>query len=323
MSLRRKAWLVGATISVLLAGGLVACKHNEGDSVVVTGEGARLSSEAIDKDPLALLPANPVVLGWVDAQAFFASPFGGELNRLATKYIPLGQEAGFVAQRDLKKMVGGVYSLAGADVVAVAQGDFNPEMIRSAVEQRATTPSGVPIVHSKYAGNDVYTTGNVGFTVVTKHTVLVGNETGMRRALDRIRDNRVKREVPEWMTKLMDNPQASAVLAGDVAGQPQVAAMAKMAPFLNGLSNFRILGNFQPPGVNLAGTLSYPDPTSAAAGANALRSVGQMASWMNVLAFIGITSPLQSLQVNTKDNDTMFVTALDAQSLTRLLAQVM
>jgi hypothetical protein len=228
-----------------------------------------------------------------------------------------------VAQRDLKKVVGGVYSLAGADVVAVAQGDFNPELIRSAVEKRAAGPSAFPIVQSKYAGNDIYTTNNVGFTVVTKHTILVGNETGMRRALDRIRDNRVRREVPEWMTKLMDNPQASTVLAGDVAGQPQVAAMAKMAPFLNGLSNFRILGNFQPPGLNLAGTLSYPDPTSAAAGANALRSVGQMATWMNVLAFIGLSSPLQSLQVKTQDNDTMFVTALDAQSLTRLLAQVM
>jgi hypothetical protein len=204
----------------------------------------------------------------------------------------------------------------------VAQGDFNADMIRTAADQHATTPTGAAMVHSKYAGNDLFTAGNVGFTVVTQHTMLIGNETGIRRALDRIRDNRLKREVPEWMTKLMENPQASMVLAGDVTGQPQVAALSKNVAFLNGLSNFRVIGNFQAPGINLAGTLSYPDPAGAAAGANGLKSIGQMASLMNVLAIFGLSSPLQNLQVNTQDNDATFVTAIDAQSLTRLLGQI-
>jgi hypothetical protein len=307
---------------LLLALALAGCPHKDGDSIVVTAEGTRLSSEAIDKDPLALLPPNPIALGWTNAQAFFASSLGGEVNRLATKYVPIGQEAGFVAQRDLKAVVGGVYSLAGADAVSVAQGDFRADLIQAAADRHANTPLGVPLVHSKYAGNDVYTAGNVGFTVVTSHTMLVGNETGMRRALDRIRDGRVRREVPEWMTKLMDNPQASMVFAGDLTNQPHVAAMAKMAPFLNGLTNFRILGNFQPPGVNFAGTLSYPDPTSAAAGANALRGVGQMATTMNILSFLGLGSPLKDLQVQSQDNDATFVAAVDGQSLVRLLGML-
>jgi hypothetical protein len=307
---------------VLLALAFAGCKHNEGDSVVVTGEGTRLSSEAIDKDSLALLPANPVALGWLDAQAFFASPFGTELNRLAAKYVPLGQEAGFVPQRDLKKVVAGIYSLAGADIVGVAQGDFNPDLIRASADRHTTSQLGVPLVHSAYAGNDVYTAGNIGFTVVTQHTLLVGNETGMRRALDRIRDNRLRREVPAWMTKLMENPQASMVLAGDVTNQPHVAALTKSLPFLNGLMNFRILGNFQPPGLNLAGTLSYSDPTSAAAGAGALRGLGQMGGLTSVLAIFGIGSPLQNVQANSQDNDATFVMALDGQSLVRLLAML-
>ncbi|HKQ69086.1 MAG TPA: hypothetical protein VJT73_07095 [Polyangiaceae bacterium] len=300
-----------------------ACKHNEGDSVVVTGDGLRLSSEAIDHDPLALLPANPVAMAWIDAQAFFNSSLGGEVNRLAAKYVPIGVEAGFVPRRDMKKIVGGVYSLAGADVVAVVQGDFNVEMIGAAADRHAVTPGGVPLVHSKYAGNEVYTAGNVGFSVVTKHTMLVGNETGMRRALDRVRDNRLKREIPEWMTKLMENPQASMVLLGDVTGQPQVAALAKMAPFVNGLSNFRILGNFQPPGVNLAGTLTYPDAASATQGATNLQNLGQMAGLLNMLAIFGLASPLQNLQVQSQDNSATFVTAIDGQSLSRLLARVL
>jgi hypothetical protein len=315
--------LLGLVLGLALAGSASSCKHNEGDSVVVTGEGERLPSEAIDRDPLALLPSKPVVLAVIDVPAFLASPLGGEINRLAAKYVPLGQETGFVLQRDLKRLVGGAYSLAGVDVVGVAQGEFNPDLIRSAVERHIATPGGAQLVHSKYAGNDVFTAGNIGFTVVTRHTMLIGNETGMRRALDRIRDNRLARDVPEWMTKLIETPQAATVIAGDVATEPRIAAMARMAPFLAGLSSFRIVGNFQPPGVNVAGTLSYADAPSAAAGANAIRGLAQMGAVAAVLSIFGLSAPLQNLQVENHDRDTNFVTASDADSLARLLAQVM
>jgi hypothetical protein len=179
------------------------------------------------------------------------------------------------------------------------------------------------LVHSKYAGNDVFTAGNIGFTVVTRHTMLIGNETGMRRALDRIRDNRLARDVPEWMTKLVETPQAAMVLAGDVATEPRVAAMARMAPFLGGLSSFRVIGNFQSPGVNVAGTLTYVDAPSAAAGANSLKGLAQATAITAVLSMFGLGAPLQNLQVENHDRDTNFVTASDAESLARLLAQVM
>jgi len=48
-----------------------------------------------------------------------------------------------------------------------------------------------------------------------------------------------------------------------------------------------------------------------------------MASLMNVLAIFGLSSPVKDLQVNTQDNDATFVTAVDAQSLTRLLGQLL
>ena len=299
-----------------------ACRH-EGDSIVVTGDGKRLSSEVIDNSPLALLPANPVLLGWVDAQAFFASPLGGELSRLCASHLPIGKESGFDPKRDLKKAVVGAYSMAGADGVVVAQGDFRPEEIKAAADRHATTPIGVPVVHSTYAGNDMYTAGNFGFTVVTQHTLLLGNETGMRRALDRIRDNRVNVEVPAWMVRLLDNPQASLVVAGDVTSQPAVAALAASMPFLNGLQNFRVLGNFQPPGINFAGTLSYPDPASATSAANAARGLAQAAGVLNMLRVFGLGSPLQTLKVEVVQNDMTFVMSIESQSLTRLLAQVM
>jgi hypothetical protein len=316
---RSSRCLAPLLLGAVLAGPLASCHHNEGDSLVVTGDGTKLSSEAIDQDPFGLLPANPIVLSWVDAQAFFASPFGGEIARIAGTRLPLGQESGFVPQRDLKRLVGGAYSMSGADAVIVAQGDFQPEMIKSAADQHAATPLG-PLVHSTYAGNDVYTVRNVGFTVLTRHTMLIGNETGMRRALDRIRDNRLKRELPDWMLRLMDNPQASAILAGDVASQPMVAALARSAPFLNGLSSFRMLGNFQAPGLNVAGALSYPDAASAANGASSLRGLVQMAGVMSMLSLFGLGSPLKNMQIDVQQNDVQFVMAVDGQTVTRLLA---
>ena len=68
-------------------------------------------------------------------------------------------------------------------------------------------------------------------------------------------------------------------------------------------------------------TASRAAPT-AAAGANSLRSVGQMAGLLNVLAIFGVGWPLKSLQVNTQENDATFVAEVDAQSLTQLLAQL-
>ncbi|HEY3592298.1 MAG TPA: hypothetical protein VGL13_00430, partial [Polyangiaceae bacterium] len=170
---------------------------------------------------------------------------------------------------------------------------------------------------------DVYTAATVGFTVVTEHTLLIGNQTGMRRALDRIRDNRLKRDVPDWMITLVEQPQASMVLAGDAAGHPEVAALGQTLPFLVGLSGVRILGNFQPPGVNLAGTLSYADAQSANAGADALRNAGQLAGALNLLAIFGLSSPLRKLDVTTQGVDTMFVGALDGRGLADLLARAM
>jgi hypothetical protein len=318
-SSRRLARIAQVLFALALSSAVCGCRHNQGDSLVVTGDGTRLSSEAIDADPVALLPSGPIVMFWVDAPAFFASPFGTEIARVVTKDFPLGPEAGFSAARDIKKVVGGLYSMAGADIVAVVAGDFRPELIRAAAEQKAVGPTGKPLTHSQYAGNDLYTAGNVGFTVVTQHTMLVGNETGMRRSLDRIRDNRVKRDVAEWMVKLMDSPNASLVVAGDVASQPMVATAARQAPFLNGLSSFRIVGNFQSPGLNLAGALTYPDAAGAASGAASLRDLAQATSFLSLLAFFGISNPLRSMQAEVKDADVQFVMGIDAQSLTRLL----
>lgn len=303
-----------------LAPVLAGCAH-QGDSIVVTGEGKRLSSEAIDKDPFALLPSQPVALLAMDGKAFFDSPFGAQLAQLASQNFPIGQEAGFLPERDVRKVVAGFYSMAGLDAVAVVSGDFHPESIARAAEIHATTPLGTPLVRSRYAGNDVYTSGNVGLTLLTPHTMLVGTETAMRRAMDRIRDNRLDRSLPGWMTSLLEGSEAPMVAAGDLADQAPIATVSQQLPFLAGVQNFRLLGNFQPPGVNLAGALTYPDAASASNGARTVQSLGQMAGFMNLFSVFGFGSPVQKLESQVVENDVQVVMAMDAQSVTRLLGQ--
>src|SRR4051812_690394 len=69
------------------------------------------SAEASTEDALALLPGNAIMIGSVDARAFFGSQsFGPELARLVEKYLPIGQEAGFQASRDVDRVTFGSYS---------------------------------------------------------------------------------------------------------------------------------------------------------------------------------------------------------------------
>ena len=304
----------------LLAPSFVGCAH-QGDSIVVTGEGRRLSSEAIDADPLALLPSQPIAVATLDAKALFASQFGSQLSAYFAKNFPLGQEAGFVPERDLERIVAGAYSFSSLDGVAVLRGTFSHEQIVAAAERNAITPLGVPLVRSRYAGNDVFTAGNVGLTLLTPRTLLVGTETAMRRAMDRIRDDRLRREVPAWIVQLLETEKASLVAAGDLEGSTATAAIARELAFLDGVKNFRVLGNFDPPGINLAGALTYPDAAAAGRGANLLQTVGQLSGVMNMFAFLGMSSPVRKLESRVVENDLQFVAALDAQSVTRLLAQ--
>jgi hypothetical protein len=206
--------------------------------------------------------------------------------------------------------------------VAVLTGDFHPDLIHKAAEKQTMTPMGTPIVVTQYAGNDLYTSRNIGFTVVTSKTILAGNETGIRRALDRIRDNRVKREAPDWMVRLVETPQASVVMAGDLAGQPQVAALANRAPFLNGVRTFRVLGNFQPPGINVAGSLSYPDPATAAQAAASIQDLARQATLLSALSFLGFGAPVQGVQVDVRESDAQFVLGLDAQAVAQVLSML-
>lgn len=201
----------------------------------------------------------------------------------------------------------------------IVQGNFDPDAIRTAATMGRTNSLGVRLTRLEYANNDLFVAGDVGFVVVTRQTMIAGNETGIRRTLDRIRDKRVRREVPDWMASLVDDPKASIVGVGDLSTDPVVRGAAQQTPFLNGLTVVRVLGNFEPPGINFAGSITYPDNATASAAGASLDQLGQLTSYANLLAIIGIQPPIQNLQVRVEQRDVQFIAAVNAQGAAQML----
>ena len=183
-------WLL-ASISLLALG----CSKNE-DIIVQTGAGKELRAVDIDQQPLALLPSGVIGIASLDTNQLFASAFGNRLLRLLNQRLPVPAGADFQPARDLQHLYLGLYSMQGADLSGVALGRFDKAKIEAAVNGVAKTPQGVPIAKRQYAGRTLYTASGAGFCLLTDSTALFGDDTGIRRALDRIREGRVKRQTP-------------------------------------------------------------------------------------------------------------------------------
>jgi hypothetical protein len=308
----------------VLGGALAAafelgCAHKD-DVIVKTGADKKLTSEQIDADPVPLLPGGAIGVLYVDARALFASKFGDKLLGVVQRRTPLPPSAGFEPKRDLEKLWLGFYSMQGADTAGVAVGNFDPAKIEAAADGVQKTPLGVPVTKTSYAGRTLYTAGTVGFSVLTARTAFVGNETGMRRALDRIEEGRAKRQLPPYMDKLLASSEAPLVGGADFTSSPLPDAARQELRFLDGVKTLALVGNFEEPGLNLAGTLSYADEAAAQRGAQnlvALRST--LERYAPFLALIGIAQPIQKLEVQPKGSDLPFVVGVDGAAVAALL----
>ncbi len=272
----------------------------------------------LDADPTALLPSAAIAYARLDARAFFASQsFGPDLAKAAEKGSPLGDEAGFLASRDLDVVHLGVYSTQGADVAAVLTGRFDVAKIKKLAETHAPTQGGAALVTSQYAGRDIYTISNVGFTVLTAKTAVAGTETGIRRVLDRIKDGRVKRDVPPWVETTLTTPGAVLSIAADMQAQPGASESLRQlpVPWVVGVQKARILMDFNAPGSNVGATLTYAEEAQAN---NASQALNNTASTARLLAFIGLQ--FREFKANAEKTDVQVKISVDDQSL-RTLAQ--
>lgn len=307
-----------AVLSAVVASS--GCGGADDNLILIAGQ--PIDPLTIDRDPLALLPGKPVILGYLDAVEMFRSNLGSDVNQIVTMILPLGPESNFVPARDVKKVYGGIYAMQGADFCAVLQGDFDVAAIRRAADARTMVASKVPLVRSRYSEMDLYTAGNVGFVVLSPHTILTGNDTGMRRALDRLRREKLTRSLPKWMVELSNTQGAAFTLAADFGGQSAVDAATQKMPFLVGLQKVRLIGNFKDPGINMAGSFTYADTPSAAAGAVQLADLQKLTGFMSLLASLGLMGTVPTMQVEQRERDLAVTMPMDSSFARFLLGMV-
>jgi hypothetical protein len=308
-------WMAVAALAVTGAG----CGGADEGALLIGGE--HVDGATIDRDPLALLPSDIVMLAYLDAATLFQSRLGPEVSQLVTGLLPLGPESNFVPARDVVRVYGGMYAMQGADFCAVLQGNFDTAAIQRAADAKAMTTAGAPLVKSRYGDRDVFLVSNVGFVMLTNHTILSGNDTGIRRAIDRLRYNKLERSMPKWMTDLVSTKGAAFSVAGDFTKQPAVEAGAQKFPFIAGMRYMRVVGNFQPPGMNFAGAITYKDPQSATAGAANLQNLQQVTNFVSIISSWGMGPSVPPMQVAQSGNDAAFTMPMD-ESLVRILLRV-
>ncbi len=308
-----------AAFAVLLGAiSIIGCSKKE--TVITPAVAERqLTPADIDAEPLAVLPTGFIGLLRAEMPAVARSSLGPTVLTLIRQWAPLPVNSGVAPDRDIERIVVGLYSMQGADAAGVAIGRFDPEAIKQAANANPNTPSG-SIVQSPYAGYLLYTVRNMGFCVLSARTLLIGNETGIRRALDRIREGRAVRQLPAWTDPLLDAGKAPLAFGAQFKPGEVPPAVGQQVPFMAELQGLRVLGNFEAPGVNLAGSLGYATPERAKqAAAEMLSSRDKLMSMGFVLGGLGMGQPVRRLEATATDTEVAFVAGLDGASVSKIL----
>jgi len=316
---RLSRWVLVPSLAFTL--GLVSACGGTSQDAVTAHSASDMTAEQIDADPIALLPASPIAVANVDARALYTSSLGPQVGKLTERLLPIGEEAGFRASRDVDRIVLGSYSMQGVDVAAVVVGRFDDKKLDELAKKNTASTGGVQVVQSTYAGRTLYTVNNVGICILTAHTVLAGTETGMRRALDRIKEGHVKRAVPDWMLTTLETAGAAGAVAADLSAQnlANISAGPLKLDWLKGLQKVRAVGNLKESGMELSGSLAYDTADAAQTGARGIESANNLAT---VLAATGLIPRIQGLEAKVADTSVQWKFAVDDQALRTLLAAV-
>jgi hypothetical protein len=308
--MRNRAGLLGSILlSTALACGCGGAGHPQTPSA--------LTADQIDADPIALLPASPIAVVDVDARAFYSSgSVGAQLVALSEKAIPLGDEAGFQASRDVDRVVAAAYGSQGADAVAVLCGRFDESKITAAAEAHKTTKAGGTITESDYAGHHVFTVAGGGVSVLTPKTALAGTQAAIHRALDRIAAVKTTRDLPSWMLDTLGTPNAAAAVAVDFSQPVTSAALASVPlPAAKGVKTLRAVADFNPPGMHVAMTLEYADAATASSAAGSLK---QAVSLEGLAALTGLVPKLQQVAIASAGTNVQASFAVDETAMKKL-----
>jgi hypothetical protein len=326
--------------------GSVAFAAGCSSNALVPWGGRKIDASVIDADPILVLPADVVLLAYLDLQAAFRSSLSADVAALVSTFIPLGPDSNFVPTRDAARIYGGVYAMQGLDFAGIMQGNFDLASIARSADARAAAGGASPLVKTRYADCDIYTISNVGFCALSPQTMLLGNETGIRRGLDRLRKRVLTRAIPPWMFAEVGLPGTAFGLVGDfgaesvydtdadgrfskrptaaaASGIPALDLASGSFPFLQGVKLLRARGTFSPPGANIVGAVTYETEERANVAVGQLANVGNVSPGMALLLSIGVGASIANPTVARAGRDVAFVEPVDERLLRVVLQQLM
>ena len=297
-----------ALLLALSGAGALGCGGGK-EVILRTAAGVEATAEDIDRQPLWLLP--PGGIGWlhVEVGPAASTELGTYLLSDVRARFPLPDAAGFSFERDVARLSLATYSMQGLDFAGVASGRFDRARIEAAASENTGGGVSPPLVRSEYAGRTLFGAGDVGFVILTPQTALFGNQTGIRRCLDRVAESKVADELPAWVKDLLMTPDAAFSFGVDLQGSPLTAALSGRLAALRGATMARGVGNFTPPGINIAGTITHASHDAARATAAALLQAGGS---LNIYGrLFGLGQPLRKLETQAVGENTEVVLAVD------------
>jgi hypothetical protein len=124
-------------------------------------------------------------------------------------------------------------------------------------------------------------------------------------------------DLPAWVKDLLVTPNAAFSVGVDLQANPLTAALTGRLAALRGATMARGIGNFDPPGVNLAGTVGHADHEAAKATASALLQAGGS---LNIYGrLFGLGQPIRKLETQAVGNDTQVVLGVDGAAVQVLM----
>lgn len=306
-------------LALMIAGSSWGCGGSP--EVIRTATARRASPAQIEVDPWALLPGGAVAWLSLDVQAALASSFGQEAQRLWLDRIPLSRSLSTDPARDIDHLYAGAYATVGTDVAIVARGRFDPELIARAAKEDPTSRQGRPIVITDFAGYVVYVLDQLALVPLSKSTLVWGTEIGVRRVLERIESGRLTHPLPSWFESLLGS-RAPLTLGIDLDAQPVPATVRTQLDFLQGLRAGRLLGNFEAPGLNLAGALSYDRPETALRAAELIETEAMsLDRYALLLSALSIPKPFRRVEARASGEDVQVALEVEGRALSAVLAR--
>jgi hypothetical protein len=279
------------------------------------------SAAEVDADPWALLPRGAVAWGDVDTRALFAASFGQEARVFWQDRLPLSRGVVIDPEADVDRIVLGAYATVGSDVAMVVRGRFSKDRIDAAYAKDPVARHGKPIVRTQFAGFDMFVLEGIALVPLTQKTLVLGTEIGVRRVLERVESGRLVRPLPPWFEKMLASG-APLALGVDLDAQPVPAVIRTRLAFLEGLRAGRLLGNFDSPGLNLAGSLTYDRPDIAeAAAADIEAQAAALEKYAVLMSVLGIPRPLRRVQARAVGQDAQVVLEVEGRAIGLLLAR--